>query len=142
MQYSSTCSHFLPLRSKYNYSQHPVLSHPQFVSIPYCDVPSFTPIQNNRLETRVLLFECCFKFTLYFIGTLKCPTSMANTDICVGIASLAQAISADKWALHIFFCKFCRPELCTPLSSRCCCPRKRTLQHFRLSSVSVRPNVC
>jgi hypothetical protein len=47
MQFSTTSYPFIPLRSKY-FPQHPVLKHPQSTFLPYCQKPSFTPIQNYR----------------------------------------------------------------------------------------------
>jgi hypothetical protein len=44
--YLASC-HFIPLRSKYS-PKHPVLKHPQSVLFPWCERPSFTPIQYNR----------------------------------------------------------------------------------------------
>jgi len=43
-----TC-YFNHLRPKYP-SQHPILEHPQSTFLPQCERPSFTPIQNNRLN--------------------------------------------------------------------------------------------
>ena len=49
---SSLCSflHSLaPRSSRPKYSpQHPILKHPQPTFLPQCELPSFTPIQNNR----------------------------------------------------------------------------------------------
>ena len=50
---SSLCNFFplpcylVPRRPKYS-PQHPILIHPQFISLPQCERPSFTPIQSNR----------------------------------------------------------------------------------------------
>jgi len=41
---SSLCSLLQP--PKYS-PQHPVLRHPHYVFLPWCKIPSFTPIQNN-----------------------------------------------------------------------------------------------
>ena len=38
--------YLVPLRPKY--SHHPVFKHPQPTFLPECELPSFTPIQNNR----------------------------------------------------------------------------------------------
>ena len=38
--------HLIPLRPKYP-PQHSILEHPQPVFLPQCELPSFTPIQNN-----------------------------------------------------------------------------------------------
>jgi hypothetical protein len=47
MLFSLTSSHLIPLRSKY-FSQHPDVRHPQFMTNPKCQRPSYTPIQNHR----------------------------------------------------------------------------------------------
>jgi hypothetical protein len=47
MQFSPTSYHFIPVWYKYS-PQHPVLKHPQSTFLPYCQRPSFTPIQNHR----------------------------------------------------------------------------------------------
>jgi hypothetical protein len=43
MQFSPPSCHFIPLWSKYS-PQHPVLKHPQFMFLSYCQRPCFTPI--------------------------------------------------------------------------------------------------
>jgi hypothetical protein len=43
MQFSPPPHHSTPLWSKYS-SQHPVLKHPQFMFLSYCQRPCFTPI--------------------------------------------------------------------------------------------------
>jgi hypothetical protein len=45
MQFSPSYCHFIPLWSKYP-PQHNVLKHPQSLSLPQSQRPSFTPIQN------------------------------------------------------------------------------------------------
>ena len=39
--------YLVPPRSKYS-PQHPVLKHPQLPFLLQCQLPGFTPIQNNR----------------------------------------------------------------------------------------------
>jgi hypothetical protein len=47
MQFSPTSYHFISLRSKYS-PQHPVLKHPQSMSLPWDQRPTSAPIQNHR----------------------------------------------------------------------------------------------
>jgi hypothetical protein len=47
MQFSPHSLHLIPPRSKYP-PQHPVFKHSQSMFLPYCQRPSFTPIQNHR----------------------------------------------------------------------------------------------
>jgi hypothetical protein len=63
MQLSSPSRHSIPLWSKYS-PQHPVLKHPQFVFLPYCQrtlepYSNYTPCtRNQRQEPRILqVFE-------------------------------------------------------------------------------------
>ena len=46
MQSSPFPRYLVPPRSKY--SRHHILKHPQLPFLPQCQLPSFTPIQNNR----------------------------------------------------------------------------------------------
>jgi hypothetical protein len=53
----------VPLKNKYS-PQHPILKHPQPMFLPQCKRPSFTPIQNNRLNYRRKIriykfYACC-----------------------------------------------------------------------------------
>jgi len=50
--YSLPC-YLVPLRPKY-FIQNPILKHPQSTFLPQCERPSFTPIQNNRQNYRIL----------------------------------------------------------------------------------------
>ena len=45
--------YLFPVRPKY-FIQHPVFKHPQSTFLPQCERPSFTPIQNNRHNYRIL----------------------------------------------------------------------------------------
>jgi hypothetical protein len=47
MLFSSNFRHFISLRAKY-FPQHPAIKHPQYMFLPECQRPSFTPIQNHR----------------------------------------------------------------------------------------------
>ena len=47
MQLSPLHCYLVPLRPKYS-PQHPILKHPHPTSLPQCERPSFTPIQNNH----------------------------------------------------------------------------------------------
>ena len=48
MLFSLLPYYLVPLGPKY--SQHPILKHPQPTFLPQCERPSFTPIQNDRLN--------------------------------------------------------------------------------------------
>jgi hypothetical protein len=52
--------HYISLRSKYS-PQHPVLKHPQSLFLPYCQRPSFTPIQNN-MQNYTFVYSNLFTF--------------------------------------------------------------------------------
>jgi hypothetical protein len=59
MQFSSPICHFLPVRSKY-LPQHLVLKCPQFVFFPWCERPTFTPMQTRVvivLYTLIFIFQ-------------------------------------------------------------------------------------
>jgi hypothetical protein len=62
MQSSPFYRHLLPLSSKYS-PQHPVLKYPTYKFYPYCEIPSFTPIQNNRkiVVLYILIYKCLEK---------------------------------------------------------------------------------
>jgi hypothetical protein len=47
MKFSLLPCYLIPLRPKYS-PQHPVLKYPQPTFFPQCQLPSFTPIQNNK----------------------------------------------------------------------------------------------
>ena len=56
MYFSPLPCHFVPLRPKYS-PQHPDLKHPQPTTLPQCERPCFTPIQNNRQNYSSLYLE-------------------------------------------------------------------------------------
>jgi len=55
-QLSPASSYFLPLRYKY-FTQYPVLKYHQSVFFPWCERPSFTPIQCNGCKYVPLYFS-------------------------------------------------------------------------------------
>ena len=58
---SSIPRYLVPPRSKYS-PQHHVLKHPQLPSLPQCQRPSFTPIQNSRQNySSIYLIYICIK---------------------------------------------------------------------------------
>jgi hypothetical protein len=60
MQFSPASRHFIPLWSKYS-PRHPVLKHPQFMVLPYCQRPSkFTSVTSLTFYLQVLF---CLQFS-------------------------------------------------------------------------------
>jgi hypothetical protein len=51
MKFSPLPCYLVPLRPKYS-PQHPILKHLQPTLLPHCQLPSFTPTQNNRQNYR------------------------------------------------------------------------------------------
>jgi hypothetical protein len=56
MQLSPSSHHSIPLWSKYS-PLHPVPKHPQFMFLPYCQRPCFTPIYNHRQNYSLVYFN-------------------------------------------------------------------------------------
>jgi hypothetical protein len=57
-RFSPASCHFTLLWSKYS-QQHPVLKHPHTVFLPYCERPSFTPIQNSKYIYSIVFPNLC-----------------------------------------------------------------------------------
>ena len=87
---SSLCSllrYLVPPGSKHS-PQHHVLKHPQLPSLPQCQRPSFTPVQNNRQNyTSIYTYtwiQTFFQFNSYYKYSFKgqnlCKTSFFFTQ--------------------------------------------------------------
>jgi len=56
MKFSPLPCYLVPLRPKYS-PQHPILRHPQPMFLPQCELPSFTPVENNMQNYNSVYFN-------------------------------------------------------------------------------------
>jgi hypothetical protein len=104
MKFSPTSCHFIPLRSKCS-SQQPFLKHPQSMFLPYCQSPSFTPIENHRTKHKNNIKKFVWSHighTSQFSKKKKVPTppfpvSWQSTRRSHWFVLFRQSIS-DRWA--------------------------------------------
>jgi hypothetical protein len=91
MQFSPTSCHFIPLRSKYS-PEHSVLKHPQSMFLPYCQRPSFTPMQ-------------CLHFGKGSFWTMSAPKCVLFADWISGQPTWSKPVKIPcGWANYALGC--------------------------------------
>jgi hypothetical protein len=97
MQFSPPSGHSIPLWSKYS-SQHPVLRHPQFMLLSYCQRPCLHPCKSTG---KIIVFQ---QFAIIIFGTicnLKSTGHYTRTCplVCYSLTSLRVPVSNRRCSL-------------------------------------------